>query len=268
MNEFQVSNGIFFPPFQPNLEIDTDYYIEHRTNSYLHQTSLLFYQFQSKEKEQIPVIPDGCVDILFCCQSENSYATIYGSVYHEQPITIRKNCEYFGVRIPPAYTIEGLKPSMKEIFNRNYPLAETVPLMTFIEELFVKEHDFQGKVKLFMDYFGPIIKPNYTSKSLIGHGLNHIYTKYGQTSIQELAEETGYSTRYLRKKFNDNIGISPKLLSDIIRFQFALRLLKNKYAIEDVIFESGYYDQPHIIKEFKKFGSITPQQFINTFNCK
>ncbi|SDI72522.1 hypothetical protein SAMN04488123_10580 [Natribacillus halophilus] len=54
MNEFPLSKGLFFPPFQPNLEIDTEYYVEHRTGSSLHQTSFLFY-FVASQKILMPL---------------------------------------------------------------------------------------------------------------------------------------------------------------------------------------------------------------------
>lgn len=78
--------------------------------------------------------------------------------------------------------------------------------------------------------------------------------------MTELANETGYSTRYLRKQFEDHIGISPKLFSQIVRFQSSLNmLLKNaSCSVIDVSNENGYYDQAHLINEFKNFGYDTP----------
>jgi AraC-like DNA-binding protein len=78
--------------------------------------------------------------------------------------------------------------------------------------------------------------------------------------MNQLANEIGYSTRYLRKQFETHIGISPKLFSKIIRFQCSLNMLlnNNHYTVNDVIYENGYYDQSHLINEFKDFGYITP----------
>jgi AraC-like DNA-binding protein len=35
-------------------------------------------------------------------------------------------------------------------------------------------------------------------------------------------------------------------------------LNNNHYTVNDVIYENGYYDQSHLINEFRDFGYITP----------
>ncbi|RJS63861.1 hypothetical protein CJ485_03605 [Priestia filamentosa] len=51
------------------------------------------------------------------------------------------------------------------------------------------------------------------------------------------------------KQFEQDIGISPKLFSQIVRFQCSLSMFMNdkNYSICDIIEESGYYDQAHLM---------------------
>lgn len=85
--------------------------------------------------------------------------------------------------------------------------------------------------------------------------------------MDQLAQETGYSLRYLRKKFDDYIGLSPKLFSEIIRFQNSLNMIISKDIFNwwDIVSENGYYDQAHFINQFRKFSHLTPAKFKEIF---
>ena len=48
--------------------------------------------------------------------------------------------------------------------------------------------------------------------------------------------------------------------------QKAIRLLQNDDIDYDAIYEElGYYDQSHLINDFKKFTTYTPIGFVNAF---
>ena len=81
--------------------------------------------------------------------------------------------------------------------------------------------------------------------------------------IHDLAADFGTSERQIHRLFHKHIGISPKAYISLIRFRQFVQLLNTKKhnAIEAAL-ESGYFDQSHLIKEFKSFTSITPQAFI------
>lgn len=71
----------------------------------------------------------------------------------------------------------------------------------------------------------------------------------------------GISPRQLRRLFTNHIGISPKHFSRVIRFQHVLNTYYDQENIDNSsYFDSGYYDQAHFIKDFRKFYGITPTQ--------
>ena len=92
-----------------------------------------------------------------------------------------------------------------------------------------------------------------------------IYETKGTIGIQNLAEETGYSACYLRRVFEQIHGISPKLFERFIRFQNMLYLMEQQewqsQKMDALCFESGYYDQSHMMKDFKRFAGRTPEQY-------
>ena len=77
--------------------------------------------------------------------------------------------------------------------------------------------------------------------------------------MEELAEESGYSSRYIRALFADRIGHSPKELSSILRMQRALGYLwDNAVAdLSDTAQRFGFSDQSHMNREFRKWFGLT-----------
>ncbi|RVC75045.1 AraC family transcriptional regulator [Mesorhizobium sp. M4A.F.Ca.ET.022.05.2.1] len=81
----------------------------------------------------------------------------------------------------------------------------------------------------------------------------------GRTRISVLADELGWSRKHLATKFSDAIGIGPKTLSRIVRFNRALSLSKQQ---EDdwagIAADCGYADQAHLVREFRQLAGETP----------
>jgi AraC-like DNA-binding protein len=98
---------------------------------------------------------------------------------------------------------------------------------------------------------------------LITASLDHIIQQQGQVSINQLTHFTGLHPRQLERKFTTAIGLSPKKFSSIIRMHVFLKQLRlqNPHLTRSA-YESGYYDQAHLIREFKGFTGLTPSQYL------
>jgi AraC-like DNA-binding protein len=86
----------------------------------------------------------------------------------------------------------------------------------------------------------------------------------GRVGIGELANELGSSRQYLVTRFREEVGLPPKTLARILRFQRAIRLLecKNEARLTRVAHECGYYDQAHFNRDFREFAGSTPSEFL------
>jgi AraC-like DNA-binding protein len=81
--------------------------------------------------------------------------------------------------------------------------------------------------------------------------------------IQRLARALGTTTRTLERRVRDATGLSPGLLLAISRFRRAFRALGRAPAGSwaRVAVDSGYYDQAHLIREFRRFAGAPPGRF-------
>lgn len=87
----------------------------------------------------------------------------------------------------------------------------------------------------------------------------------GDVKITELCHRYNLSRTTLNNRFLDHIGISPKELSRIYRFNFLLRtgIKKRNRSLPELAHTCGYYDQSHLNREFKMMTGMTPTRFFD-----
>lgn len=87
----------------------------------------------------------------------------------------------------------------------------------------------------------------------------------GRASVQELASETGWSRQHLRRKFDGEFGLNPKLAARVVRFDRARNMLQSMpsfVSIAQVAAVCGYYDHSHLDREFAELAGCTPTELL------
>ncbi|MGH2587928.1 MAG: helix-turn-helix domain-containing protein, partial [Dehalococcoidia bacterium] len=86
----------------------------------------------------------------------------------------------------------------------------------------------------------------------------------GCLDIGTLAAELGWSRKHLIARFREQIGLPPKTLARILRFNRAVRLLNRNDTMHwtAIAHDCGYYDQAHLIRDFRQFAGTTPGDFL------
>jgi AraC-like DNA-binding protein len=84
----------------------------------------------------------------------------------------------------------------------------------------------------------------------------------GRAAVGALAEELGWSRRRLVARFREEIGLPPKAVARLLRFEHALELVDCGAPWAEVAFSAGYYDQSHLINEFRSITGITPARYV------
>jgi len=86
----------------------------------------------------------------------------------------------------------------------------------------------------------------------------------GDLEVSALADELGVSRQTVKHKFDQHVGLSPKLFGKLRRFQSVLRRLAGTVKVDwtKLAQDSGYYDQAHLIREFNHFTGFSPQKFL------
>ena len=99
--------------------------------------------------------------------------------------------------------------------------------------------------------------------TVITEALGLIEEAKGQISVQALASALNISNRQLERKFIQHVGLLPKTFCRVMRFRQAKSLLESTRSPSgcDLAYACGYYDQTHLIREFRLFTGQTPVRY-------
>ncbi|HIF9210863.1 TPA: AraC family transcriptional regulator [Photobacterium damselae] len=84
-------------------------------------------------------------------------------------------------------------------------------------------------------------------------------------SLNELAQLVSLNPYYLVRLFKKEFGLPPHAYQIQSRLRYATRLIKKGNKLADVAIQSGFHDQSHFIKHFKKAMGVTPRQYAKHF---
>lgn len=86
----------------------------------------------------------------------------------------------------------------------------------------------------------------------------------GRIPVSQLVEETGWSRQHLAQRFRDQVGLTPKVVARVLRFEHAASLLPVR-PLADVAAVCGYADQAHLNREFRDLAGCSPRELALTF---
>jgi AraC-like DNA-binding protein len=87
----------------------------------------------------------------------------------------------------------------------------------------------------------------------------------GNATIGALAAEVGWSRRHLVNRFREQVGLPPKTVARIVRFEELLRGIAAGRPLADGAAACGYYDQAHMNRDFREFAGTTPTEYLARF---
>jgi AraC-like DNA-binding protein len=86
----------------------------------------------------------------------------------------------------------------------------------------------------------------------------------GRVPVEVLADEVGWSRRHLAARFREQVGLPPKRVARVLRFEHALRAVADaspgRWA--DVAVRCGYYDQAHLARDFRDLAGLPPGRLL------
>ena len=98
---------------------------------------------------------------------------------------------------------------------------------------------------------------------LVAHAWQHLAASHGRSSVESLAQDTGWSRQYMAGRFRAELGITPKTAARIFRFEHACGLISNlRLPLADVAAACGYADQAHMTRDWNAFTGTSPRAWI------
>ena len=239
-------------------------------NNYIKQ-----YWVQQSDFLNEKLLPDGSIHLIINLGDpvclDNGYETKRISDFcivgpHQHAITLynEQNTYLVGVNFKlgkffnffdsPAYQYTN------QIFKPNTPIRKQIINL----QAFIECDDQLISVKSYLDRF--FIKNLHEPKhhKIFEEALEILQTNSESMLIKEICKELGVSNKHLIKMFKDRVGLLPKSVHRINKFQKVITEINNNPNIDwsELVYNCNYFDQAHLINEFKNFCGITPAKYL------
>lgn len=152
---------------------------------------------------------------------------------------------------------------MREVTGRVVPIGDAVgAIVAALREQILEVSDWPGRFATVERFLIDGLAEGPGPPAVLEWALARMHATGGNLDIGSLTDELGCSRRYLIAKFNDHVGVPPKLFARILRFQGACSLAASgTYGWSEIAQRSGYYDHAHLIRDFQQFAGRTPASF-------
>jgi AraC-like DNA-binding protein len=166
------------------------------------------------------------------------------------------------LRLTPvaAHRILGL--SMHELANRTVALADVLAETRELGERLRETSSWHARFLLVEQLLLRRLQASQAAAREVVWSWEELRRTSGRVPIAALADDVGWSHRRLIARFREQVGLGPKTVARVMRFDRAVNALRTPAAeLADVAFDSGYFDQAHMNREFQALGGTTPRAF-------
>lgn len=233
------------------------------------------HQSSPNQSARQRVMPDGCVDIIYCVSNAKALANERSGQFIGSPVIVGTMTEpittqlypahdYVGIRFRPGGIAAFIPTPLSALTNRIVSVEKWLPRFNApIQEPLEASNDWSQRIQwLEMSLLDQLRQAVPLCLPMLAV-VDHILTEKGLASLNQLSEVASLSPRQLERLFLRYVGVSPKLLTRIIRFRHVKAILDSKPndSLMGIAFETGYTDHAHLTKEFIAFAGVTPSLY-------
>ena len=212
------------------------------------------------------VIPDTCMDIIFNLDYTNNTADSCFCTIDENPHFSHNSADaarrsIFGIRFYAWSAALFADNSFAGTKNKAFDVDEFFTgLKRDILPVLLSVVSLPERAEMTEKYLLKRLDLNRMNNNMMNAVWDIVFAG-GNVRAAELAAKNAVSVRQLERWFNDNMGISPKSFSTLVRYQMIWQEICFRGGnILDMTEKYGYCDQAHLLNDFKKHHSMTPKQ--------
>jgi len=225
--------------------------------------------------------PNGCPKLIISYRNaitsvaegrvqNNREQGVYFVGTRDVPVVLRTSptqTRFIGIEFFPhgAYPIFGIP--MHETANRLLSVSElSAAWGGRVSDVLSHLDNVKQRFEFIQRELCTLLRKRKLLNPLVSYCVGKLKGTHGLLTIAELEHDTGYTRRYLELLFSDHVGLSPRTLGSIFRFQKFYRTWANRKTFEELKDElyDYYYDQAHFSKEFKRMTGYSPQHYVRT----
>jgi AraC-like DNA-binding protein len=228
----------------------------------------LFWYFRGDEVSNAKelVLPTATVDLIIRLDSaRTSDSRIFGPRTRSVVIQTPSERELIGVHFKPGGAIPFLRFPVTDLQNLDIDVSDVWGKEN-AERLLCMLHETSGprsKFKILEQWLLQLAGDRRQSHPVVTFAMRAFCSgPYGSTA--EIAERTGYSQRHFIEIFRNQVGMPPKRFHRLYRFRKVIEAVQKQTVVDwpDVGLSLGYFDQAHLIHDFREFSGLTPAVYL------
>ncbi len=235
-----------------------------------HFVECYWYWSGSSSPTRERVLPTGAGQLI-CDLSNPGQAVLCGP--RSKPVEIEMGGEersLIGVFFKPGGVARFFGLPASEVHNGEAPLTEVSRESNVWQEQVVEAAFSDRPSRAFLKLNHALESQTRTvsgRRPEVGFALGEIMRQDGPSlrPLAEMARQVGLSQRQFIQVFRDEVGMAPKRFARVRRFHKAIHRLGKKERLvdwADLVYECGYYDQAHLIRDFHEFAGLTPTAYL------
>lgn len=220
--------------------------------------------------------PDGCQEVIFNVDTQvlrddgkgyfaNPSVELVGQMTRPYDIITDGRQTFFGIKFYPHSFSLFTRQSIHDLRDQSIDARELLPAgFNRVVDRVLARPDFPHFVRSMNEYFRQaLLGLDRFSRTywLVDRSVRQIFLGH-TSSIESLAKALDVSERYLQVAFKTHVGLSPKQLGKMIRFQRVFQYLDDPGTpLADLALACDYYDQAHFTHSFKSLAGISPGEY-------
>ncbi len=206
------------------------------------------------------VTPDGCADILFTRTGGSLRLEAVGPMTSWRDFALPAGAFLLGMRLRPGMWRSHLAVPGDRITDLILPIEDLGgPRARTLAGRIAEARSTGEAIRM--------LAPPPAHRGPAQCALTWMEACGGCASVDEAAAAAGFSSRQFRRVCLEQTGLTPKFLARVLRFRRALAAVHTGTVDgADLATACGYYDQAHLIRDFREFAGRTPMAVL--YNSK
>ena len=220
------------------------------------------------------VLPDGCIDVVLgfsAVGDEPETAMVVGTMTRALILDPASEPEcYVGVRFRPAKAMAFLALPANEITDLRVALDDVWPDAAQVRDALAASPNAVARVRALEHILLGRLTPDASSPQRdVDEAVRRIVESGGSLGITRLAPSLGVTRQHLARRFAQLVGVSPKTFARVVRLSRVVERVRLVPVGDPVnwsalALELGYYDQSHLVDEFREMTGLTPAVWRST----
>lgn len=206
------------------------------------------------------VLPDGCADVIFDLGA-NAFAV--GTMTTALVLNQNAAPDVIGVRFRPGRAYPFFRMPLSDVTDQHVDLHDLWGSAgTDMAERIATQPTIAARIAVIES---ELLRRLGEHDPRVDAAVAWIIRSGGRVSIEHIANEIGLSRQHLARKFLLHVGVTPKMFARVMRFESLMRAARDgSRDWASLAADHGYFDQAHLIAEFRELAGSTPVPFFQS----